>query len=169
MDGRRMDATPSARQARYKMKGKVTMVSGKDFHGIMLWSFQIEGSRRYWRCGKEQPPIEEGQWIEFNADEAGNVSVPSIKAIAGEATSPTVGSSTPTTSSTSTGSAMDVGQRLRYQAARRDATRIVVAALHTDHLPHAANVAKGKRLELLEGYVEQVTKTLLEQEERNLS
>jgi hypothetical protein len=57
---------------------------------------------------------------------------------------------------------------MRYQAARADACRLVIAALHTDHLPHAANVTKAKRLPLLEGYVEQVTKTFLEQEEKNV-
>ena len=146
-------------------KGYVTKKVNTDFHGTILWSFQIENSRRWWRCGSKEPMIEEGQWITFDADEAGNVNVGTIKQTDDSAPA---GSSTPKASPTSTGIAGDVGARLRYQAARADACRLVVAALHTDHLPHAANVAKGKRLELLEGYVEQVTKTLLEQEERNV-
>ena len=144
------------------MKGKVILKSGKEFHGVKLWSFQVEGSRRFYRCGRVEPPFEEGQWIEFEHDAAGNADMASI-VVAGA--QPTGEESTTVKQSTPVG---DVGARLRYQAARRDATRIVVAALHTDHLPHAANVAKAKRLQLLEGYVEQVTKSLLEQEERNV-
>lgn len=53
----------------------------------------------------------------------------------------------------------------KFQAARRDAARIVVAALHTNHLPHSDNTAKGKRLDLLTGYVEKVTQELLRQED----
>jgi len=145
-------------------QGKVILKSGKDFHGVMLWSFQIEGSRRFWRCGRNEPPFEEDQWIQFEADASGNVDMDSIVV----SDSNSAGGSTPTATSTPSSTVGDVGARLRYQAARRDATRIVVAALHTDHLPHASNVAKGKRLGLLEGYVEQVTKALLEQEEKNL-
>ena len=148
-------------------QGKVILKSGKDFHGVTLWSFQIEGSRRYWRCGRDEPPFEEGQWVQFEADNSGNVDMDTIKIVT-QHDSEAAGSSAPTASPTSTGTVGDVGNRLRYQAARADACRIVVAALHTDHLPHAANVAKGKRLGLLEGYVEQVTKALLEQEEKNL-
>ena len=145
-------------------QGKVILKSGKDFHGVMLWSFQIEGSRRFWRCGRNEPPFEEDQWIQFEADASGNVDMDSIVV----SDSNSAGGSTQTATSTPSSTVGDVGARLRYQAARRDATRIVVAALHTDHLPHASNVAKGKRLGLLEGYVEQVTKALLEQEEKNL-
>lgn len=148
-----------------KQSGKVTMVSGKDFHGVTLWSFQIEGSRRYWRCGREEPPIKEAQWIEFE-ESNGNVNVGTI--VVTDQSSDTASDSSPTVSPTPTSSVGDVGARLRYQAARQDATRIVVAALHTDHLPHSANTAKSKRLGLLEGYIEQVTKTLLEQEEKNV-
>jgi hypothetical protein len=145
------------------MKGRVILKSGKDFHGVMLWSFQVEGSRRFWRCGRVEPAIEEGQCIEFQHDEAGNVDTESI--VLAE-TAPSTSETTRPTSGT--GGAVDVGTRMRYQAARADACRLVIAALHTDHLPHAANVTKAKRLPLLEGYVEQVTKTFLEQEEKNV-
>jgi len=60
----------------------------------------------------------------------------------------------------------DVGTRIRYQAARRDATSLVVAALHTDALPWTAveQKNKGRKLDLLTGYIEQVTQTLLTKE-----
>jgi len=60
-----------------------------------------------------------------------------------------------------------VGARIRYQAARADATRVVVAALHTEALPWTAvqQKNKSKKLDLLTGYIKQVTETLLEQEE----
>ena len=147
-------------------EGIVTLKSGKEFHGRMLWSFQIKDSRRYWRCGQVEPEVEEGEWISFSSDNQGNVDPNSILTSLDVSAAGTASTEPASTASATPPS--DVGARVRYQAARRDAAAIVVAALHTDHLPHAANVAKNKRLQLLEGYVEEVTKKLLEQEERNI-
>lgn len=144
------------------MKGKVSKLNRVDFkpdQGIILWSFQLEGDGAFWRCGRDEPDIKEGQWIEFEHD-GQNVNVSSIKQIDASGAAPTKAASPAST-------AAPVGDRIRYQAARRDAAQLVVAALHTDHLPHAANVAKAKRLDLLLGYVEQVTKELLAQEDKN--
>jgi hypothetical protein len=145
--------------------GQVSTVTSKDFQNIELWSFQLEGSRRFYRTGKDEPNIEVGQWIKFQ-DRNGIVMLESLEQVEnGVATEEYVDSapSEPPAVPASTPGA--VGKRLQYQAARADACRLVVAALHTDHLPHASNVAKGKRLDLLLGYISDVTKQLLEQEE----
>ena len=66
----------------------------------------------------------------------------------------------------------DVGKRIQWQAARRDACNIVVACLALEAtnveakgiLPWAANVAKAKKLDLLRGYINELTKQFIEEE-----
>lgn len=150
--------------------GQVTEIKMVPYQNVELYQFKIEQSERYFRMGRNKPEFKEGEWIEFT-ERNSNVDATSIwvdvKTGVEAAPSDTVSNSTTKEESTTVTSAGDVGNRLRYQAARADATRIVVAALAADHLPHSANTAKGKRLDLLTGYVEMVTKTLLEQEATN--
>ena len=172
-------------------QGQVKSVTNRDFQSIKLWSFQLEGSDRYYRTGKNEPKVTEGQWIKFNEKNGivmtetimtfsresaptGAVVLPETVAatsVQGRTYAPATesqGNVSPASTSAVTGAqhtSVDVGKRIRYQAARRDASNIVIAALHCDHLPHATNVAKGKRLDLLLQYVEEITQTLLEKEE----
>jgi len=145
-----------------EVTGQVSSVMSRDFQKYKLWSFQLEGSQRYYRTGKHEPGVKEGQWVTFT-EKNGQVDPTSVRdAPAGAvAQSETV----PATSASAKPEPVDVGHRIRVQAARADAARIVCAALANDHLPHPANAAKGKRLDLLLGYVEEVTKELLRQEE----
>ncbi len=48
--------------------------------------------------------------------------------------------------------------------ARRDATRVIVAAMQTGNLPWATNVPKGQRLDLLRGYINTLAVQFLEDE-----
>lgn len=57
-----------------------------------------------------------------------------------------------------------MGKRIAWEAARRDACNVIVAALHTDSLPWNANLAKGKRLDMLRGYIKELTVQFLEDE-----
>lgn len=145
--------------------GKVTEVKRVPYQNVVLYQFKIEQSQRYFRLGRNEPTFQEGQWIKFT-ERNSNVDVDSVELdVKAEPSDAVTYSEKKQESTTRTTTAPDVGRRLQYQAARADATRIVVAALHTDHLPHATNVAKGKRLDLLMGYVHEVTRTLLEQEQ----
>ena len=139
--------------------GKVKAISSRTFQNIILWSFKLENSDRFYRLGKVEPTFGEGDSITFE-EKNGVVSADSVAQIEASAEEATVLRPAPAVSAKP-----DVGERIRYQAARADATRIVCTALHNDHLPHASNIAKGKRLDLLLGYVNEVTKTLLEQED----
>lgn len=143
-------------------QGQVKAISNRDFNSVKLWSFQLEGSNRYFRTGKTDPGLSEGQWIKFSESNGIVDDVEAIQVIEkGSIQDVPAGAVAPPV----TVAATNVGERIRYQAARRDASNIVIAALHTDHLPHAVNVAKGKRLDLLLQYVEEVTHSLLEQED----
>jgi hypothetical protein len=141
--------------------GTVKTISDRDYQGTKLWSFQIEESGRWFRMGKKEPPFRVGDTVCFN-ERNSQVEWSTIGVGLSAAASPVT---EPTPSS-----APDVGARIRYQAARADATRLIVAAMTVkdaagkDALPWASNIAKGKRLDLLLGYVQQVTNTLLEQE-----
>ena len=61
------------------------------------------------------------------------------------------------------------GQRMAWEAARRDATNLVVAMLNADVtveggvLPWAKNTAKNKRMDLLLGYVNEIATTFMEE------
>jgi hypothetical protein len=155
--------------------GIVEKISSRDFNGTKLWSFQLEECPRYFRTGKTEPQFMEGACVTFT-ERNGQVD-PATVSLTTDASAPTTSKSAPTQTELSvpagagappeTAPATSVGERIRYQAARADAARLVVAALHTDHLPHAANIAKNKRLDLVLGYVEQVTLALLEQENNN--
>jgi hypothetical protein len=166
--------------------GQVKAINFRDFQSIKLWTFQLEGSDRYYRTGKNQPDIEEGQWISFT-ERNGIVQMETLMEVAtgnenvgadqtSAPSAPTRPGQVVVTPVAPAGAvvhretvpatnASDVGRRMQYQAARRDASNIIIAALHTDHLPHATNVAKGKRLDLLLQYVEEVTQALLSQED----
>jgi len=139
-----------------EQRGTVASLHEKDWNGTMLYSFKTEGSERYWRCGQKQPEFKVGDAIQFT-ERNSNVDWDSIAAIKKEDLVVLVPDK-PT---------IDVGARIRYQAARADATRLVVAALHTEALPWTAvqQKNKSKKLDLLTGYIKQVTETLLEQEE----
>lgn len=149
--------------------GQVKAVTSRDFQSVKLWSFQLEGSDRYFRTGKVRPEVTEGQWIQFE-EKNGIVQAETITDAPGgaEAASETApATNVPEKGETVTASVTDnVGRRIQVQAARHDATRLVVAALEHDQLPHPSNVAKGKRLDLLLGYIDEVTNALLEQEDK---
>lgn len=146
-----------------KVEGKVAVVSGKPWNSVTLYSFKLEDNDRWYRLGRNKPPFEKGATVSFS-EKNGNVLLDSLVMTGSLSDAPPAEESTPDTPA-----ATNVGDRMRYQAARRDAANVVVAALHTDALPWATNVAKGKKLDLLTEYIEQVTKTLLDQEDRNAS
>ncbi len=165
--------------------GQIKSVTSRDFQSVKLWSFQLEGSDRFYRTGKNEPMVTEGEWIKFNEKNGIVLMETLMKVDSGEETKKHVehlrsvgaaqtsveiaqnnGRLVSRDSASETDGPTSVGDRIRYQAARRDASNIVIAALHTDHLPHAVNVAKGKRLDLLLQYVEEVTQTLLERESK---
>jgi len=50
---------------------------------------------------------------------------------------------------------------------RRDATRIVVAAMQTGNLPWASNTPKNQKLDLLRGYINELSKQFKEDEEND--
>ena len=57
----------------------------------------------------------------------------------------------------------------RISNARRDSTRVIVAALQTDNLPWATNVPKGQKLDLLRGYIRELTEQFMEDEDETIS
>ena len=137
-----------------EQRGIIASLHEKDWNGTMLYSFKIEGVERYWRLGQKQPEFEVGDAVQFT-ERNSNVDWDSIKKIDSKSIPEVV----PT---------VDVGTRIQYQAARADATRLVVAALHTEALPwtETQRKAKSKRLDLLLGYVAQVTEHFLEEENK---
>ena len=135
-------------------EGIVTAIYEKPWQDVKLFSFKIEDDDTFYRMGREQPDFKKGDTICF---EDRNTNATNITV---QKTAPTPAAQTP---SGTTGMS-DVGARMRYQAARSDATRLVVAALQADHLPHATNTPKGKKWDLLRSYVTKVTAELLQEE-----
>ena len=143
--------------------------------GHVLHSLQIEGSNDWFSLGKVDPVSKGavvGRTIAF-AERNRRVNPESLQVIAGEtartnkpvvkdvgAVSKYEGYDKPVLSS-------NVASRIQWQAARKDATAGVVAALHTDSLPWASNVAKSKKLDLLQGYITELTNQLLEEESKH--
>lgn len=167
--------------------GEVTSIHEKDFHGTMLYSFKLDEKPSFWRCGRDKPDVTVKDYIRFNA-KLQNVIVPSIEQAQRPEEKLTLNTEIPEREAlvkakdrldnkeippgvgvTRVTQEVNVNDRIRYQAARRDATNLVVAALHTDALPWTAaqQKNKSKKLDLLTGYIEQVTETLLNQENHN--
>ncbi len=155
--------------------GQVTKTNTTPWNdSITLHSFKIDQSERWFRLGKNEFTFKEGDWIRFNERnttvdptsvevgvqaEASDYATPSMTK---ENSPPTP--TAETVENESPRNVSNVSSRIQYQAARADAARIVAAALHADHLPHPANTAKGKRLDLLMAYVKEVTHEFLKQE-----
>jgi len=144
-----------------KIEGRIEIIDSKDWHGTRLWSFRLEGVNRWFRTGTTQIEAEVGNLISFT-DKNNRVDTASVTLL----TALTNGAKDeePLSAPSGTNSNTDIGLRIQWQNARRDASNIIIAALHTDHLPHATNVAKGKRLDLLRGYVKELTEQLIEEE-----
>ena len=144
-----------------EVTGKIVVKDHKDWNQIRLYSFQIEGDPRWFRTGKTEIEQPEGATVSFT--ERNNQVIKGSVNLTGDQDAPCVVEDT-TTAPTSVGTQLDVGQRIRWQAARRDAVSIVVAALHTEALPWATNTAKGKKLDLLRGYINELASQFLEDE-----
>lgn len=155
--------------------GVLEEISSKDWNQITLWSFRIEGEDRWFRTQKTALEVPLGTTITFNernnqvdlaSVEQSTASAEPVSDTAAPAimTAPTVGNASSTDVSASNSSSTDIGKRIRWQAARRDACSVIVAALHTDTLPWNTNLAKGKRLDMLRGYITELTTQFVEEE-----
>lgn len=159
-------------------KGTISKVSSTKWGDKTLHSFQIEGTQRWFKTGQNPVPYNEGDQVVFE-EKNGKVEFTTAEKVKSQSTSADStasthgsGMSAPAVNGLSRDAYwanrekrdIETERKRRIAAARHDAARIVCAALAHDHLPHAANVAKGKRLDLLLGYVNEVTNTLLEAE-----
>lgn len=166
-----------------QFQGQVTQISAKDWSdkgkNIVLYSFQISGSPRWFRTGTNQPGFSEGSNVSFTADDNGNVQprkAPEITVSEGGATSSPPAPSTQRSSQGATSrddywgnkEAKDAEKDKRYQeqdiprmtfsAAQDRAVTLVAAALAHDGLSFGS-MAKGKKLDYIMGCVQEVTNT----------
>lgn len=165
-------------------KGVVSATYEKDWKDrdtgddIILYSFQIEGEKRYFRTGTETiPEINEGAYIRFTADgRSGNVDLKTVADLGEAPKSPPRSSGGSRASAKRTGGTgggsrdtywedkakrdIEVTEpRISYSAAQKNATELVCAALNHDLLSFG-NTAKGKRLDMMVEFVAQVTEQL---------
>lgn len=161
-------------------QGQVTMVSGKPFtdkwgKNITLWSFQIGGDNSYYRTGTNQPQISEGQNITFDFEQQGNnkkVNPQSIQVVQGEGNVQGSGQQSAQAPQANRGGTRDdywknkeaydkevTQPRIAYAAAQKSAVAIVTTALANDALGFGS-AKKADKMELLIGYVEEVTNRL---------
>lgn len=144
--------------------GKITEISSKDWHDITLWSFQIEGETRWFRTAKKRVPAEVGDTVSFE-ERNNQVVMESVSTSTTDTpTDTSLSAPVPPATPPSTGDSNEIGARIQWQAARADACNVIVAALKMDALPWATNTAKGKKLDLLRGYIKEMTQQFLEEE-----
>lgn len=142
---------------------------------ITLCSFQLEGNRQYFRTGTKDLPYRESQTIKFNYDDKGNVDLNSVEEVAASdvQSAPSIpASSAPAASGGKVKENWDarakywddkdkrgievIEPRITMSSSQRDAIALVTAALANDALSFGS-VAKGKKLDMLLDYVDQVT------------
>lgn len=173
----------------YQNSGTVTTIDSKEFDGrngpVLLYSFQIDSSRRWFRLGRKKPTFQQGDAISFENDDKGNVDYNSLVAGGAPAAPPRQGGAPraanrqgggrPAPASSGGGQtrdgywaekeARDLQKDKRYQevdvprmsfsASQERAVALVSAALANDAL--SLGQKKGERLDLLLEYVDQVT------------
>lgn len=141
--------------------------SGED---IILYSFQIESEKRYFRTGTNKPGIKAGEAISFVADaKSGNVDIKSIKEVnpdeveapkpkrgGGKSFGGGGGGNTKYWEDKARRDQEVTEPRISYSAAQKNATELVTAALAADILSFG-QAAKGKKLDMLVDFVEQTT------------
>jgi hypothetical protein len=136
---------------------------------ITLHSFQLEGDSRFFRAGTKPIPVDDGDSIRFTAEEKNgnfNVDVGSISKV--ESAGTVVGKVAASGSKDEYWAEKDAYQRnvveprINFSASQRDAVALVSAALEFDCLSFGS-VAKGKKLDMLLDYVDQVTARFVEQ------
>jgi hypothetical protein len=131
---------------------------------ITLHSFQLEGDSRFFRAGTKTIPADDGDSIRFTAEEKNgnfNVDVGTISKVAGVAKVVAAVAASSTSKDTywadkDAYSKKVVEPRINFSASQRDAVALVSAALEFDCLSFGS-VAKGKKLDMLLDYVDQVT------------
>lgn len=139
--------------------------SERPWNDVVLHSFQLEGQNIWFRTGQKALTLDEGTPIKFKANETNKqVDLDSMEKLESAPTPPT--SATGSTSTTREDYWQNRERLDSVRTARADASRIVCAALAHDHLPHASNTPKGKRLDLLVGYVKEITEELINYEEK---
>lgn len=157
-------------------KGVVTRVTEKPWQGrngeqIILYSFQIDGDKRYFRTGTKRPPINEGDYIAFDFETPKNeVDLNSISAVTDEP-APPKSQAAPRASGGANSKddywrakeERDVAtqRRIEIQSCRNSAIALVSAALENDCL--ALGQTKSKRLDILLEQVDEVAARFLEQ------
>jgi len=148
-------------------EGLLKNKSEREWNGTMLYSFQLEGQNIWFRTGQKGITLDEGTPIRFKANETNKqVDLESMEKL-DAAPAPTKQTSATENTSTTREDYWTNRERLdSVRTARADAARIVCAALAHDHLPHASNTPKGKRLDLLVGYVKEIAEELISYEEK---
>jgi len=159
--------------------GQVAEVSSFNWKGpngaVDLWSFQLDGDSRYFRTGSDKPSISTGDNIRFTFEQKGrnqNVDLSSIEQVAA---TEVAAAPPPPAATQARGNARDkywedkdaydkqvTGPRINFSASQRDAISLVTAALEQDCLSFG-NAAKGKKLDMLLEFVDQITDRFVEQ------
>ena len=154
--------------------GKVTKVSERDWGTKTIYSWQLEGTNQWFRTEKLEG-MSVGDWISFTGEnaqkitEVEHVEEAAVKQAVAKAATASNGLSA-SSEAPPTNSAdywrwkqmrdQSMEAQFKWRDARSDATRIICAALDNSVL--ALGNAQGKKLGLIKGYVNELTRELLE-------
>ena len=153
---------------------------------ITLCSFQLEGNRQFFRTGTTDLPFRETQTIKFTYDEVkGNVDLKSVVEVASTdvQAAPQIPSAAPAQSSAPAAAGKSkenwdargkywdekerrgievIEPRITISSSQRDAITLVTAALANDALSFGS-AAKGKKLDMILDFVDQVAARFYDQ------
>lgn len=153
------------------MIGTIESITERDWkNGLKFYHFKLEGSPIVYNCKTAKPEVTEGDTISFN-EKNRVVDTSTIKPANREEvecqSQDTNGSESnsgaaPSTPTTATN---DVGARIRWQEARRDAVRIVTTAMETGLLPYPKSGKAQDKWDRMLDLINETTNDLLEQED----
>lgn len=160
------------------IQGQVATISCKEWYdskrgkNINLYSFKLEDDGTWYRTGTIQPTFDRGDSIKFTAQgqnvEKGSIQksdAPSGTPAESSGTPPANGSQTVRANKGTDWAAKDkyqkevVEPRITFMASRSQAVELVCAAIANDALSFGST-AKGKKLDMMLDYVDQVTDRL---------
>lgn len=146
--------------------GTVEKVTERDWkNGITMYHFTLAGSPIIHSCGTKNPEVTEGQNIRFKEYNR-KVDTSTIETVSAEevkSESPKANGSAPAMAYTSE---VDVGSRIRWQEARRDAVRLVTTAMETDLLPYPKSGKNQDKWDRMLDLIEETTNDLITQEDQ---
>jgi hypothetical protein len=155
--------------------GTIAVLDSKEWNDVMLYSFQLEGTGRWFRTGRKAIGYQEGQSIKFMCNHKGVVDDASVEMVTPEqvAEAPKVEPRSASNGSFPRGGARDqywvdkaekdvtVGKDIAYQASRNAAIAITRVLYEAEAINYGKSKTAGAKQDSILSLVDELTERFL--------